>query len=222
MSPSPLTKEGAASGTTERTDGDGTLTFTGLELGVAYTLTETAPNGYETIDAITVTLSEDAAGVVTLAASGAPAGTAINQDTLTLTIPNALRTKEVTLIKRDGEGNLLGGAAFTTEGLTWEGTTDVGPATFKATLQAGKSYVVTESTVPADFNGVSPFTMKLGEDGQTLSFVGSHEGVTIENGSIVVTNTRKNTGSITLTKTEGSETGPRLADAQFTPHQPPA
>ena len=95
--------------------------------------------------------------------------------------------------KVDGNGDALEGAVFTVNGQ--EKAADQGDgknSTSALTFTYGENYTVTESTVPATYNGVSEFVVTLKADCTGLEFVGTApSGVTLNGLTIEVENIRK-------------------------------
>ena len=95
--------------------------------------------------------------------------------------------------KVDGNGDALEGAVFTVNGQ--EKAADQGDgknSTSALTFTYGENYTVTESTVPATYNGVSEFVVTLKADCTGLEFVGTApSGVTLNGLTIKVENIRK-------------------------------
>lgn len=115
--------------------------------------------------------------------------------------------------KVDGNGDALEGAVFTVNGQEKAANQGDGKnSTSALTFTYGENYTVTESTVPATYNGVSEFVVTLKADCTGLEFVGAHPaGVTLSGLTIQVQNTRKDQHNVIVHYVERGTTN-KLAE----------
>ncbi len=90
------------------------------------------------------------------------------------------------IVKVDGEGQALNGAAFTFGGATLTANGNIFSLEGK-TVTYGQTYTITE-TAPVGYTGVEPFQVELDSDGESLKLVSSNSDVSINRFAITVTN----------------------------------
>ncbi len=181
-------------------------TFTSLiEWGNSYTISETAPTGYNGVSDFSIALSDDGQSLVY---ESLPDGVSI--EGMVITVNNNKIVKPITITKTDGF-KLLSGAMFTLNSENM--IPDASGSYFSGALTYGTVYTVSETVVPAGYEPLPDFRIKLGDDGQSIVPVGDlPEGVSIDGSFIVVANA-KITNSITILKTDGEVA---LPGASFT------
>ncbi len=175
---------------------DGVYQKIEFKYGINYTFSETnVPEGFEGVSDFVLTL--DGQGNL-ISVGELPAGVTI--DGLTVNVFNKFITKEINILKIDGEGEELSGAAFTINGD--EMRVSEGGDRFSADINNVITYTISE-TAPVGYIGVPDFTIKLNSNRTALEVIGElPDGVTIDGLVITVENT-KMTNTMTIIKTDG-------------------
>lgn len=185
---------------------DGVYEKIEFKYGINYTFSETnVPEGYEGVSDFVLTL--DGQGNL-ISVGDLPAGVTI--DGMTVNVFNKFITKEINILKIDGEGEELSGASFTINGD--EMRVSEGGDRFSADINNVITYTISE-TAPLGYIGVPDFTIQLNSDRTALEAVGElPDGITIDGLVITVENAIK-TNTAILIKTDGEEL---LSGAEFT------
>ena len=106
--------------------------------------------------------------------------------TFTYTPITVMLGADAQIVKVDGEGQALNGAAFTFGGATLTANGNIFSLEGK-TVTYGQTYTITE-TAPVGYTGVDSFQVELDSDGESLKLVSSNSDVSINRFAITVTN----------------------------------
>ena len=151
----------------------------------ANALSASATKGYT----VSVAVEPEAASLTVAADQRSVTGTMPASDvtiTFTYTPITVTLGDDAQIVKVDGEGQALNGAAFTFGGATLTANGNIFSLE-GTTVTYGQTYTITE-TAPVGYTGVEPFQVELDSDGESLKLVSSNTNVSINGSVITVTN----------------------------------
>ena len=198
-------------------DTDGSVkTITGLNYGYTYTIHETkAPADYRLASDTTFTIKSD--GAIDTENTTCVVSTVDGNQVLTVT-----DIKNIKVLKTDDSGKALSGAALEIDdenGTPIESWTSGESAhVIEAGLEAGKTYMLKETSAPEGYSTIAAATFSISPNGSIADVSSSDGKVTVQEGDTFQLNAKDTyaaEGSVTISASK-TLTGAKLRNGQFT------